>query len=228
MAHTLHQDVYKRLKQDILTCKLSPGERLSESKIADEMHTSRTPVREALRLLERAGFLQSIQGRGFIVTDISLDDMIHIFQVRENLEAMAASLAAPHFNTSLRDKLKDIILSYDTAISCNDKDNSILYDEMFHREIVMATGNPFLLEIVDTISDKSRRCRYLYHNMFSQYESMPYEHEVILDSLSSKAPHIAKITARDHVSRMKQFIINEKLAANLSKYKKVKIKGSNI
>ena len=90
----LREIVYEELKREILVGEIAPGTRMMEIELADEMGVSRTPVREAIRKLEKEGLVTIEPRKGAYASDVSIKDMVDVLEVREDLEAMAAALAA--------------------------------------------------------------------------------------------------------------------------------------
>ena len=90
----LREIVYEELKMQILTGKIIPGTRMMEVELADDMGVSRTPIREAIRQLEKEGLVTIEPRRGAYASQISVKDMVDILEVRQNLEGLAAFFAA--------------------------------------------------------------------------------------------------------------------------------------
>ncbi|MEE0182286.1 MAG: GntR family transcriptional regulator, partial [Anaerovoracaceae bacterium] len=90
----LREIVYEELKMQILTGKIVPGTRMMEVELADDMGVSRTPIREAIRQLEKEGLVTIEPRRGAYASQISVKDMVDILEVRQNLEGLAAFFAA--------------------------------------------------------------------------------------------------------------------------------------
>ena len=90
----LRELVYEELKKEILTGRIAPGTRMMEVELADEMGVSRTPIREAIRKLEKEGLVIIEPRRGAYASSISVKDMVDTLEVRENLEGFAAAMAA--------------------------------------------------------------------------------------------------------------------------------------
>ena len=90
----LREIVYEELKRQILVGEIPPGTRMMEVELADEMGVSRTPIREAIRKLEKEGLVTIEPRRGAYASDISIKDMLDVLEVRQDLEGMAAALAA--------------------------------------------------------------------------------------------------------------------------------------
>ncbi|ETJ99646.1 transcriptional regulator, GntR family [Eubacterium nodatum ATCC 33099] len=90
----LREIVYEQLKIQILTGKIAPGTRMMEVELAEDLGVSRTPVREAIRKLEKEALVVIEPRRGAYVSDVSVKEMVDTLVVREDLEALAASLTA--------------------------------------------------------------------------------------------------------------------------------------
>ena len=90
----LREIVYEELKNQILMGEIAPGTRMMEIELAEEMGVSRTPVREAIRKLEKEGLVTIEPRKGAYASDVSIKDMVDVLEVREDLEGMAAALAA--------------------------------------------------------------------------------------------------------------------------------------
>ena len=90
----LREIVYEELKRQILVGEIAPGTRMMEVELAEEMGVSRTPIREAIRKLEKEGLVTIEPRRGAYASEISVKDMVDVLEVRQDLEGMAAALAA--------------------------------------------------------------------------------------------------------------------------------------
>jgi len=99
-------DAYKTLRRSIVEGRLRPGDRLVEQRLAEELELSRTPIREALRMLQSEGLVDVEPNRGARVRTLSLDDINDLYELRARLEAMAAELAAERASESQREALR--------------------------------------------------------------------------------------------------------------------------
>ena len=205
----LREIVYEQLKMQILTGKIVPGTRMMEVELADEMGVSRTPVREAIRKLEKEGLVTIEPRRGAYASDISVEDMVDTLEVREDLEGLAASLAAAKMTPEEIEELIRLTKGYSEAIHNSDTEKMISYDEQFHRHIVACSGNKTLMQISETVQELALRFRYLYYDDFSRYENMPVEHKHIIDAITSGDAEEARAVADQHVKKLKEFVIRE-------------------
>lgn len=205
----LREIVYEQLKMQILTGKIAPGTRMMEVELADEMGVSRTPVREAIRKLEKEGLVTIEPRRGAYASDISVKDMVDTLEVREDLEGLAAALAASRMTEKEMEELRAITDGYSEAIQNSDTEKIIEYDEKFHKYIVACSENKTLIQLSETVQELALRFRYLYYDDFSRYENMPVEHKQIVDAIISGDAEAARRTADDHVKKLKEFVIRE-------------------
>jgi len=96
MNSNLKNKAYDILKRRLIYCEYEPGSILKESELAVELGISRTPIREAISLLENEGYLIVAPKKGIFITDITLNDVIQIFQVRMVIEPVALKMAGPN------------------------------------------------------------------------------------------------------------------------------------
>src|SRR5215471_20361542 len=96
----LRDKVVDELRRRIIECDYAPGHRLTEDRLADDFGVSRNPVREAIRVLEREGFLIAHPRRGAVVASVSAQDVENLFEVRLSLEVLAAQLAAQRIDAA--------------------------------------------------------------------------------------------------------------------------------
>src|SRR5690348_3680248 len=140
----LRDEVRERIMGDILGGRLQPGERIVETRIAKELGTSQTPVREALRDLELLGFVVTSAFRGATVRRISQEDWAEIYPIRAALEGVAARAAATRISDDDLGALRELINTMRSASLRGDKQATIEADIEFHSRIVDASGNRLL------------------------------------------------------------------------------------
>lgn len=205
----LREIVYEELKREILVGEIAPGTRMMEIELADEMGVSRTPVREAIRKLEKEGLVTIEPRKGAYASDVSIKDMVDVLEVREDLEAMAAALAAQRVTEEEKKALLDATLEYQKAVESEQTEDIIRCDEGFHQLIVNCSGNKTLIQLFSQVQELALRFRYLYYDDFSRYERMPLEHREIEEAILSGNFEEARVAAGEHVKKLKQFVIDE-------------------
>lgn len=205
----LREIVYEELKREILVGEIAPGTRMMEIELADEMGVSRTPVREAIRKLEKEGLVTIEPRKGAYASDVSIKDMVDVLEVREDLEAMAAAMAAQRVSEEEKKNLIDATLEYKRAVESEKTEDIIKADERFHQLIVNYSGNKTLVQLFSQVQELALRFRYLYYDDFSRYEGMPMEHREIEEAILSGDFDKARVAAGAHVKKLKQFVEDE-------------------
>lgn len=206
----LREIVYEELKRQILVGEIAPGTRMMEVEMAEDMGVSRTPIREAIRKLEKEGLVTIEPRRGAYASEISVKDMVDVLEVRQDLEGMAAALAAEKVTEEEKQAFIKVNSEYEEAIRSGNTDEIIRCDELFHQLIVSYSGNKTLNQLLSQVQELALRFRYIYYDDFSRYEKMPKEHEEIEEAILSGDSQKARIVAEEHVTKLKKFIIDEK------------------
>ncbi len=130
---TLQEQAYQFIKSKIINLGFKPGEYLTDLQIAESLGISRTPVREAFRMLEREGLLVYEPKRGWRVYSLTINDITEIFEIKINLECLLAKKAAKCTDEILRKKLKDMILDMRKAADADDVNSWVNLDQDLHR-----------------------------------------------------------------------------------------------
>ena len=205
----LREIVYEELKMQILTGKIAPGTRMMEVELAESLGVSRTPVREAIRKLEKEGLVIIEPRKGAHAAQISVKDMVEILEVRQDMEGLAACLASYRMKPQQLKKLEEISEKYEKAIAEGNLSDMIEYDSAFHNLIVESCDNNILLMLINQLQELMLRFRYLYYDNFDRSGKMPEEHRVILDAIREGRANEARAAADTHIERLKAGVIND-------------------
>jgi GntR family transcriptional regulator, rspAB operon transcriptional repressor len=151
---------YESLRDDITDWKLQPWTVLSEIEISNRLGMSRTPVREALKRLAREGLVRDEVGRSAVVAPMSIEEAIHIYQVREALETYAIRLAARGVE---RDGFAQLIEPLERLLARKTADPDEIYEisARFDQALWVAAANPYLTEMLTQLASHTRRLRRL-------------------------------------------------------------------
>ena len=141
----LRDNVVNQIRLAIIEGRLNPGDHVTEALLSEQMGVSRTPVREALILLEREGLIVALPNRGFYVREYTVEDVGHIFSMRIVLENYAAELNINRLTQHDFDQLDELIERQRLAILANDLKLVRSIDMDFHRYIVAHSRHPLLL-----------------------------------------------------------------------------------
>ena len=199
---SLQQKVYVHLKEAINEQIYKPGDILNERKISAELEVSRTPVREAFKALEAEDVVEYIPYRGVMVKSLSVDDLKHIFQIREALEILVIKLAIDKINNETIRRLQQCVQSQEDL-----KDNAgnriqefIKLDMEFHNILADTSDNPFLKQLILDMRDKVARLGItaLYSGPQRLYETID-EHRAIVSALKADDSKLSLQAMEQHI-----------------------------
>ena len=202
------EEIRERLIEDILGGKLAPGERLVETRLAQQFGVSQGPVREALRDLELFGFVTSTSFRGTQVRQISTQDLLEIYPIRAALEGVAAHAAASRIDEATLTQLADLIDAMRDAANNDDHRTVVDADGAFHRAIVKASGNRMLQHVWQTLRLSITTC--VTHSVTHRSLHVIAErHVLVLDALRARDPERAEAAMRRHIEEASEWIRSE-------------------
>lgn len=204
----LRELVYLELKHKILTGEIQTRTRLMEIDLAEKMNVSRTPIREAIRELAADGLVTIEPRRGAYVSEISIQSMIDVFEVREDLDGLASYLATQRFTEDEKQALVKVHRLYEMAIESRDKAQIVEYDEKFHDLIVNCSRNQILIEMVEHVQELSLRFRYLYYDDENAFYKIPQKHKAIMEAILAGDAEGARDAADTHIKDLKQYVID--------------------
>jgi len=144
-------EVAQMLEAAILSSHIKPGTRLIEQHLAKEFSVSQTSIREALQDLERVGLVVKNSNRGSYVIDLSSEDLIHIYQLRRELEPMACAFAAGCLKQQTLDSLEQCIARMRQSVKKREIKTYLSADLCFHRIIWESQPNPYLQKALTTL-----------------------------------------------------------------------------
>jgi len=200
----LREQVKEVLLERILRGELQPGDRLVETRIAQELGTSQAPVREALRDLELANLVESEPFRGSRVRGVSEDDLLQVFPVRAVLEELAAREAARRAEGNVS-ALEAEVEGMRRAADRGDPRIQIAHDIAFHRAMVEASGNRVLLQAWLALGIEVPTAFAVYWTYFDPIELVEF-HLPIVDAIRAGDVTKAGSAARSHVRRTEKVV----------------------
>lgn len=207
----LREMVYEELKDRIVMGEILPGTRLMEVQLAQEMDVSRTPIREAIRKLEKEGLVMIEPRKGAYAAEISLEDMAEMLEVCQNAEGLAAFFAASRMTKKQKKALEYASSKYNAAACNKDIAAMIKYDEEFHRIIAESSNNKYLFKMLEQLNKSVFRfrnicCRVSVGSMTS--ENLTKENMAILEAIDMGDPEAARDAVAAYIDRLKKQVIS--------------------
>lgn len=195
----LRELVCENIRQAIIDGTFSPGERLMEIQLADEMGVSRTPVREAIRKLELEGFVVMIPRRGTYVADISIRDITEIYEIRTCLDVLSAGLAAERITDEELEALNRLLVEIGQYIAENNMEKIVEADTAFHDILYQASRNERLRSVINNLREQLTGIRGRSMSYPGRLVETMDEHRALVDSIAARDVERAQNAARVHI-----------------------------
>src|SRR4030066_94654 len=204
---TIRKRIYEHLREQLLNGEIAPPEHLIEAKIANELGTSRTPVREALHSLELEGLIESIPRVGYVVKAISEEEVEEICEMRMAIEGVAARWAMEKAYKKLVEELEKNISIAEEKVSKGNVRAFVDMDARFHEIISKFSGSKRLLELAQTLRRHMLRYRiqsiYLMDNVLRAIDG----HKGILRAMEKRNFEEVNKAIRHHMEQVKKDVL---------------------
>lgn len=195
----LADTIIEELEHMIVIGEFSDGERLDEIKIAERFGVSRTPVREAFQKLERFGLVQHLPRRGVFVRHPSTVELLEMFEVMAELEAVCAKLTAVRLTDEGLKALKEANKTCQDAVLQDDVEGYYRANEAFHHIIYKQSGNSFLEGEASRLHKRLKPYRKMQLHLRGRMKQSMREHENIVTALADGNVELAGQALKSHV-----------------------------
>jgi DNA-binding GntR family transcriptional regulator len=193
---------------------LEPGTKLLENKLAEEMHVSRTPIREAIQKLAAEGLIKITPNQTMIVTEISFEDIKEVLQIRGVLEGLAARITAKKITRQEIDELEEIVTQMGLYVTKKDLTSYCKVDDEFHNLILNVCGNKWIIQIRDNLGNFIYRFRIKSLSVPGRLKCSLEEHQKIMESLqkhnSEEADKLSQIHMENTIINILKNVAKEK------------------
>lgn len=201
-SETLQSQVYEYLREQILFGGLAPGQRLIEERICEETGVSRSPIREAIRRLEKDGLVIVQAQGGVTVYQPTPDDFTHLYECRLSLEPTAAMFAAERRTEAEVRELRDLLERMKELNYPSDSRRTHELNFTFHQRISEASKNPYLTKIMNEL----KVLISFYRNAILEVhprrpETVISEHQAIVEAIARQDGEEAKARMTEHITR---------------------------
>jgi DNA-binding GntR family transcriptional regulator len=183
---TAQQHAVDSLRWMIVSGALRPGQRVNQEDVAAEAGLSVAPVREALRVLEQEGQVTYLPRRGYFVTELRIEDLREIYELRELLEARAARRALPTLDDDALARIAAAARECEAAARAGDVAAELSANRRFHFAILDAPGQPHALRVIRLLWDSTEAYRAMYYNSPEERGASLEAHERILGAIAAR------------------------------------------
>ena len=203
---SLADQVFEKLEEDIITGVYPRGEILTELKLVEQLGVSRTPIREALRRLEQERLIAD-SGKGSVVLGITLEDLMDIMDIRQQIEGLAAYYATVNLTPEGREELRKISQLQDFYFEQQDIEQLRQMDDRFHDAIYTLSNRPVLRDTLVPLHRKSLRYRKIsIEDRVRQTRSIE-EHRAICNAILDGNADLAAQLITEHIKSAKKNMI---------------------
>ena len=213
----LRDVVFNTLREAILKGELKPGERLMELQLAAKLGVSRTPIREAIRMLEQEGLAVTIPRKGAEVAKMTEKDMEDVLQIREALDELAAKIACEQISEGQLEELVATMHEFEESTKTDNVKKIAEADVKFHDIIYQSTGNPKLVNMLNNLREQMYRYRVEYLKEEQTRNLLVSEHEELVKAIREGDVQKAQDISFHHLENQRKAIIRTIRAENEAK-----------
>lgn len=197
----LHDEATERMRDMIVEGRLAAGEWINETELCQQLKISRTPLREALKVLSAEGLVELVPRRGAHVAQLSVREIVDLFEALGGIEGLAAEMAANRMSEADLEKLRQLQLCIEQRRRANERLEYFHENHELHEAIVRFSGNSALVDIHARLIARVRRARYQAILSELRWSEAVEEHANILAALEKRDARRAGDLMRQHVAR---------------------------
>jgi len=206
---SLHEQVAMRLRQMLVEGAIAPGAKLNERELCEVLEVSRTPLREAIKMLAAEGLVELVPNRGAIALQLDEAAIRHTFEVMGGLEALSGELAAQRITD---DELAEIrALHFEMLAAYTRRDLSAYYrlNSRIHRAINAAAKNPVLCDTYDRVNARLQALRFRSNQHGEKWKDAVEEHEKMIDALTRRDGAALRCVLATHLANKLQVVLQQ-------------------
>ncbi|MGI6096523.1 MAG: GntR family transcriptional regulator [Dethiobacteria bacterium] len=192
-----NNNIYNEIKRRIIELEYQPGQLLNEKKLTEEFKVSRTPIREALLKLSQKKLVEIVPRVGTIVAQVDIKQIKYIYEVKKNLEALAAELAAQRATEEEIAELLEIAGKMESCDAVAHYREYIHYDQLFHKVTREASNNPVVIEYLEDLN--AQTARFLRYVQFVVDD--PERHNQSIKAIAEAIKNRYSLTASEEAEK---------------------------
>jgi DNA-binding GntR family transcriptional regulator len=196
---TLHTELVERLREMIHAGDLVAGTKIPEKELCERFVVSRTPLREALKVLASDGLVKLTPNRGASVVELTLEDIEDVFPVMASLEALSGELACQRISDDALHQVRDMHLEMVNHYYAGNLPEYFRLNQAIHKMILQAADNRALTSTYESLAGRIARARYMANMSAERWARAVEEHNQILKSLEARDGKALAQILRDHV-----------------------------
>lgn len=212
----LHEQVAHRLRQMLVEGAIAPGSKLNERALSELLNVSRTPLREAIKMLAAEGLVELLPNRGAIALALTEEDVLHTFEVMAGLEGLSGELAAQRITPQELAEIQAMQFEMMAAYTRRDLSAYYAINARIHRAINAAAKNPVLLAVYNQVNARLQALRFRSNQDGEKWKAAVQEHEQMIEALSARDPAAMRAVLVTHLHNKRDVVLEQLRAAALA------------
>lgn len=212
----LHEQVAQRLRQMLVEGHIASGAKLNERELSEELKVSRTPLREAIKMLAAEGLVELLPNRGAIAVELSEADILNTFEVMAGLEGQSGELAAQRITESELAEITAMHYEMLAAYTRRDLSNYYRLNAAIHRAINAAARNPVLTATYNQVNARLQALRFRSNQDGEKWKRAMQEHEQMVEALRAHDPVSMRAILLAHLDNKRDVVIEQLRAAAIA------------
>lgn len=209
LTKTMRSHLEQILKEQILSGRYLPGQRIREDELTNTLDVSRTPIREAFLVLEQEGLIEIKPHRGVFVATFNPEQIIELLRLESVIEGLAASLAAESASEPQIKKLERLTSESEKKLADHfQSDIFYSYDRDFHHLLITCSGSAKIIRVLERQLSQIYLCRYYTYSAPNRFFHSINEHKKIVEYIRKRNPILAERATRDHLESVITDFIN--------------------
>lgn len=209
----LHEQVADRLRKMLVENRIAPGAKLNERELCEVLKVSRTPLREAIKMLAAEGLVELVPNRGAIALQLSESDVLHSFEVMAGLEGQSGELAATRITEAELAEIRALHFEMMAAYTRRDLPAYYRLNAAIHRAINAAAKNPVLIATYERVNARLQALRFKSNQDEEKWKHAVREHEQMIDALAARDAAGMRAVLIAHLHRKRDVVIEQLRAA---------------
>lgn len=206
---SLHEQVAQRLRQMLVENLIAPGAKLNERELSAALEVSRTPLREAIKMLAAEGLVELLPNRGAIAVELNKADVLNTFEVMAGLEAQSGELAARRITEQELSAIRALHFEMLAAYTRRDLSNYYRLNAQIHRAINAAAKNPVLANTYTQVNARLQALRFRSNQDEEKWKTAVKEHERMIEALSARDGPAMRAVLQAHLENKRDAVVNQ-------------------
>jgi DNA-binding GntR family transcriptional regulator len=203
----LHEQVAQRLREMLVESRIPPGAKLNERELSEVLNVSRTPLREAIKMLAAEGLVELLPNRGAIAVELTEADVLNTFEVMAGLEAQSGALAAERITNAELAEIKALHYEMLAAFTRRDLPGYYRLNSAIHAAINAAAKNPVLSATYRQVNARLQALRFRSNQDGEKWSAAVKEHDTMIQALEERNPNAMRAVLLAHLNNKRDVVI---------------------